>query len=231
MYHYAIIAGRRSWAKDHKPFNQHTFKMPLTHQFFCNLRIVFVTTMATLVLNGAMGQEIKSSKGNDTLNHMDLSSTIAELNNKLGKKLTYVFDLRKADVANIRSNHPAIRESLAALASFNIEQFKAELKKDLVERLIPAWLRYQSADSVNRYDCILFEYSDQETPPYEAFSYGMYDMGEYMLTIEPHWFRSAEHNGWEAGAGLSLEPFLICKPFHISVLGSAEYDKLHNQES
>ncbi|HZY80089.1 MAG TPA: hypothetical protein VFE50_11235 [Cyclobacteriaceae bacterium] len=156
---------------------------------------------------------------------------ISELNRELTAKLTKKFEADKARLSNIKSSHPAIRESLKLFSEFNMQQFEARLRKDLKDRLIPAWLENQKEDAVGSYQCIYFEYSDQETPPYEAFSYGLYNIRNYKLTTERHYFEYADHRGWAAGSGILLEPFMICKPFDIQVLSEEEFENVHNDRN
>ena len=189
------------------------------------IKLIYTLTLITLLFRYGSGQHLKSDITYTTDN------MITELNKQLTKKLRGDFESAKLKVTKINDPHPAIIESLRIFSEYNIEQLKNNVKKDLIERLIPAWLEYQTKDSVDQYDCILFEYSDQEVPPYEAFSYGLYNMTDYKLTIERHYFKSADHHGWEAGAGLLLEPFSICKPFHIEIIGAnEEYEKLHYKD-
>jgi hypothetical protein len=159
-----------------------------------------------------------------------MDHTVNSLNLQLSIKLKANFESAKIKALKINSPYPSIAESLRLFSEFNIEEFKEKEKKDLINRQLPAWLEYQEEYAANTYDCLLFEYSDQEAPPYEASSCALYNMRKYKLTIEPHYFQYAD-DYWTGGSGLVLEPFSICEPFHINVLTSnEEYDKVHFED-
>jgi hypothetical protein len=159
-----------------------------------------------------------------------MDHNINNLNRQLSIKLKADFELARTKVLKIKATYPSIIESLRLFLDFNVEKFKEQEKKDLINRQLPAWLEYQKESAANVYDCLLFEYSDQETPPYEAFSCALYNMRKYKLTIEPHYFEYAE-DYWTGGSGPLLEPFSFCEPFHINVLTSSEeYDKVHFED-
>lgn len=155
---------------------------------------------------------------------------ITDLNKKLRTQLSENLKLAELNVSKLCSPYSAIQESIKLFNDFDIQQFQSNVEKSLIN-LIPEWIEYQSKDNDVTYDSIYFEYSDQEAPPYEALSYGLYNMRDYKLTIKPHYFEYAEQGMWDAGNGFILEPFSICKPFHIETLNSdEEYEKIHYED-
>ncbi|MBT31092.1 MAG: hypothetical protein CMO01_15660 [Thalassobius sp.] len=152
---------------------------------------------------------------------------ITELNNQLKTKLHAELEVVILKV-NALSNSPftPIREAFELAKKFDLIEFERKTKARL-EDIIPTWLEIQAKED-KIYDSIYFEYSDQEIPPYEAFSYGLFDMRNYKLTIEKNYYQFAQQGEWDAGAGFELQPYSFCKPFHIAVLRDRElYDKIH----
>lgn len=157
---------------------------------------------------------------------------ISDLNQQLSAKINKEFQAARNSVLLINPNYPSVLESLKLASTFDVSQFRQYAENTLTEKLIPAWLSYQAKDDVKQYDAIYFEYSDGDAPPYEAYSYGFFNMKNYKLTLSPHYYGyDYEFGSWEAGEGLILEPFSICIPIcTYNEETSAEYEKIHHED-
>lgn len=158
--------------------------------------------------------------------------TISDLNQQLSIQCTEALQKARNELLMINSNYPSVFNSLKLVSSFEVAKFRQYVEQSLTEKMIPAWLSYQERDKVQQYDAIYFEYSDGDAPPYEAFSYGFYNMKNYKLTLSPHYYGyDYEFGTWEAGEGLVLEPFSICIPIcTYNEETSAEYEKIHHED-
>lgn len=154
---------------------------------------------------------------------------ISELNKKLTEKLRRDLIEMEHRVAGLTSSYQPIQKALSLYNEYDLETYKREVESDLL-RAIPYWKTMQLQDATT-YDAILFEYSDQELPPFESFSFGLYNMRDYKLTIEPHYYEYAEFGEWNVGYGVSLDPFAVCAPFHVEAVEEEDvYDKMHYED-
>lgn len=158
--------------------------------------------------------------------------TISSLNQQLSTQCSGALQKARNKLLTINSNYPSVLKSLNLVSAFDVSQFRQYVEQRLTEKMIPAWLSYQERDNVQQYDAIYFEYSDGDAPPYEAFSYGFYNMKDYELTLRPHYYGyDYEFGTWEAGEGFILEPFSICIPIcTYNEETSAEYEKIHQED-
>lgn len=158
--------------------------------------------------------------------------SILDLNRQLSTDIYKTLKEARNSVLMINPNYPSVEKSLQLASDFDTRKFYQYVRNELSEKLIPAWLSYQEKDDVAQYDAIYFEYSDGDAPPYEAHSYGFYNMKNYKLTLSPHFYGyDYEFGGWEAGLGLILEPFSFCIPICTYNEETSEaYEKIHHED-
>jgi hypothetical protein len=157
---------------------------------------------------------------------------VDQLNLDLALKIKKEYEETKTKIENIRSSKSYIDKALSIYSKYDINNFKKSTTQALRENYLAHWKDHQSNDEREFFDCILFEYSDQDTPPFKAYSHALSELKDFKISIEPYYFQTYEQGYWNAGAEIDLNPFEICKPYHVSELGSEEWDKIYeDQES
>ncbi|MEM9545060.1 MAG: hypothetical protein AAGA77_03760 [Bacteroidota bacterium] len=145
---------------------------------------------------------------------------IAELNKKLKDRFQSELEVAKQKASTLtNSPHEPIKEALELANNFDLKKFEQNVQSRLYN-IYPNWIEIQSKEDL-MYDTISLEYSNQQVPPYEVYSYGLRktkdNPREYMYSGK-----------WYAGPGFVLEPYSIYKPLHIEILSDEElYEELH----
>ncbi|ADV50567.1 hypothetical protein I2486_21645 [Cellulophaga sp. E16_2] len=153
---------------------------------------------------------------------------VDKLNSELSSRIKNEYEKTKAKIENISSDKVYIQKALNIYSEYDMNKYKASITQSIKENSLTHWKDHQSNDERELFDCILFEYSDQETPPFEAYSHALSELQDFKISIEPYYFQTYELGYWDAGVGINLNPFEICKPYHISEIGSDEWDIIYD---
>ena len=154
-------------------------------------------------------------------------NSINELNVELKQNLEATLLHARAILNDLDSVYPEVLEVKELLLNFDIEQYSNTIFEYLQHTLINEWQKYQSNDGIDFYDMIYFEYYEQSFEYPDAMSYGIFDMTNFNMTIEPHDFSYDFKFGyWEAGLGLHLELFLLTKAISYRAIDDEKYADL-----
>jgi len=157
---------------------------------------------------------------------------ITVLNNELAIWIKEDFEKSKEKVTLIESKYPLITASLKLYENFDMDAAKNRLKTQLKDTLISEWKDYNKRDNLIKYDAIYFEYNDDSGTPYEAFSYGIHNMKNYILTIGPFdTNHDYEFGIWEAGLGIMFEAFDILQPLNYTEELELEIDEVQSDRN
>lgn len=132
---------------------------------------------------------------------------INELNIKLYERLSSKFQQSKRMLEEMNSSYPEVLEVKERLLNFNLQNFELKVNDRLKSVLIGEWIKYNSRGIIKSLDMIYFEFHEQSNEHSHAYSYGVYDLNRYQLTIENYDMGYDYKFDWEAGEGLILEPF------------------------
>ncbi len=150
---------------------------------------------------------------------------INELNKTLLHRWSNHLEQSKEMLEQIDSAYPEVMEVKQRLLNYDLKQFKKNVDDRLKNKLIEEWVKYNSKGNISDYDMIYFEYHEQSSEHSHAYSYGIYDMKEYQLSIENYDMGYDYKFDWEAGEGLILGPFETTEAIDY---GKFEDEKYHN---
>lgn len=148
---------------------------------------------------------------------------INELNNKLSERLSNQLHQSKKILEELNSSYSEVMEVKEALLNFSLKNFELRVDERLKNILIEEWIRYNSRGIIKSHDMIYFEFHEQSNEHSHAYSYGIYDLAEYQLTIDNYDFGYDYKFDWEAGEGLILEPFETTSALNYEKMEDKDY--------
>ncbi|MEM9544551.1 MAG: hypothetical protein AAGA77_01190 [Bacteroidota bacterium] len=148
---------------------------------------------------------------------------INELNKLLLEKLSNRLKQSEETLKQMDSAYSEVIEVKQRLLNYDLKQFKINVEDRIKNKLIEEWEKYSTRGNVSAYDMIYFEYNSESYELTQAYSYGIYDIKNYKLSIEDYYMGDEYkyNKDWYAGEGLILEPFKTTEAMDYSRVGDS----------
>lgn len=153
------------------------------------------------------------------------------LNNDLEAGLNYQLTANREELIALDIKYPEVQETKERLLAFDVAAYQEHVFDLLKNKLIGEWVKYQNQRDIATFDMMYFEYHEQNEDQTEAYSYAISGLKNYDAYNGEYEMGYNYQMLWEAGVGVSLEPFAITDPMSYGKLGEDRHELIAVEDS